>query len=223
MAMPDLSGLADWVVVFDLDDTLYQEDEYNRSGVIAVATEIRKLYGKNITEQLLAVRKRKGDIWESACKLLSLPLSVKEAMLWMYRLHNPTIGLNKKVSHLVRAISASAQEVIILTDGRSITQRIKLSTLGLLKYPLYISEEHSSSKPEETRFKHIMEDFVAKYYVYIADNPAKDFIAPNSLGWKTVGVRGSAKNVHEQKIDGLTDKQMPDFWVDHFTEVVEFL
>ena len=211
------------MVVFDLDDTLYQEDEYNLSGVIAVASEIRKLYGKNITEQLLAVRERKGDIWESACKLLSLPFSVKEAMLWIYRLHNPTIALNKQVSHLVRAISTSAQEVVILTDGRSITQRIKLSALGLLKYPVYISEEHSSSKPEEKRFKHIMEDFVAKNYVYIADNPARDFIAPNCLGWKTVGVRGSVKNIHEQKIDGLTDKQMPDFWINQLTEVVEFL
>jgi putative hydrolase of the HAD superfamily len=25
-------------------------------------------------------------------------------------------------------------------------------------------------------------------YIYIADNPAKDFVAPNLLGWKTVQI-----------------------------------
>ena len=35
----------------------------------------------------------------------------------------------------------------------------------------------------------------AEEYWYVGDNPAKDFVAPNSLGWKTIGVKVS-RRVH---------------------------
>ena len=64
MTMPDLSGLADWVVVFDLDDTLYQENEYNRSGVIAVANEVEILYGKKNFKNPSLILKRNNNLNE---------------------------------------------------------------------------------------------------------------------------------------------------------------
>jgi len=221
--MSDLSGLekfSDWVIVFDLDDTLYQENEYNRSGVIAVANEVEILYGKNITEKLLEVRERKGDIWRHACELLDLPLSVKESFLWMYRLHEPVIELDPKVATIVKEVSIAAHKVAILTNGRSITQRMKLNALGLLEYPLYISEEYSSNKPEKKCFQQIMYDFVVPNYAYVADNPSKDFIAPNSLGWRSIGIRGSDKNIHDQNVSELKDVCLPDLWVGHFEDVI---
>lgn len=144
MITPDLS---DWVVVFDLDDTLYQESDYNLSGIKAVADELEKLYRKNIKEQLLSVCEIKGDVWGRACELLALPVLVKESFLWMYRLHEPKIELYQNVADVLKEVAASAKQVAILTDGRSITQRLKLEALGLLEYPLYISEEYSSNKP----------------------------------------------------------------------------
>ena len=87
----------------------------------------------------------------------------------------------------------------------------------------YISEENESNKPEEKRFKQIMKDYVADNYVYIADNPVKDFIAPNDLGWRTIGVRDVGRNIHQQNIDNLSDKHQPDFWVDKVAEAVECL
>ena len=218
MAIPDLSCLADWVVVFDLDDTLYQEDEYNLSGVIAVADNLEKLYSKNVTEELMVIREQKGDIWGSACDLLGVPMSVKESLLWMYRMHEPVIKLEQKIETVVKEISAAVYQAAILTDGRSITQRMKLNALGLLEYPLYISEEHSSNKPEEKRFRKIMDDFVVPNYAYVADNPSKDFIAPNSLGWETIGVLGSEKNIHIQQ-NNLDEQSNPTIWVNSIEEI----
>jgi putative hydrolase of the HAD superfamily len=46
-------------------------------------------------------------------------------------------------------------------------------------------------KPHPIGFEHIMEQLrgPADGYVYIGDNPRKDFIAPRSLGWRTVRIR----------------------------------
>ncbi len=220
MVMLDLS---EWVVVFDLDDMLYHEDDYNKSGVIAVADELVRLYGQDFKEQLLDVRESKGDVWGSACESLSLPVSVKDSLLWLYRLHRPEIELGQHVKQVVRDVASLARQVVILTDGRSITQRMKLAALGLMDFPVYISEEHSSSKPEELRFRLIMTDYPAGKYVYIADNPAKDFVAPNRLGWKTIGVRDSGRNVHSQSVNGLADEYLPDVWVNELAGAVEYL
>lgn len=215
--------LSDWVVVFDLDDTLYYEDDYSLSGVRAVASELSRLYKMDITDQLLDVRREQGDIWGHACELLSLPTTVKDSLLWMYRLHQPQIDLGHEVVKIVADLADKVQQVAILTDGRSVTQRLKLEALGLLEYPLYISEEYNSMKPKIDRFQVIMSDFPAEQYTYIADNPVKDFVSPNSLSWRTIGLSDNGRNVHPQNIDRLQDAYLPDVWVDKFDEIVDNL
>ena len=44
-----------WIVVFDLDDTLYKETDYNLSGVISVANDLEKLFNKNIQNDLIKI------------------------------------------------------------------------------------------------------------------------------------------------------------------------
>ena len=115
-----------------------------------------------------------------------------------------------------------AQGIVILTDGRSITQRLKIAALGLEKYPVYISEEWNSEKPCEKRFQAIMAEHPAQQYIYIGDNPQKDFLAPN-MGWLTVGLRGDKQNIHSQKIDGLVEDYLPAVWIGGLVEIMEFV
>ena len=218
-----MSDLSDWVVVFDLDDTLYSEDDYNQSGVIAVTNELARLFNLDIKEQLLSVREEKGDIWGRACELLSIPATVKDSLLWMYRLHQPRIDLGQEIVELMADVSKQAQQVVILTDGRSITQRLKLDALGLLEYPFYISEEYNSTKPMTERFHRIMSDFPAANYVYIADNPVKDFVGPNSLGWKTIGICNGGRNIYPQIVEGVTAEYLPNVWLHRLSDIVENL
>lgn len=215
--------LSDTVVVFDLDDTLYSEDDYNESGVVAVCNELRKLYGKDIMDELLVTRRKKGDVWGKACLLLELPLSVKESLIWIYRLHQPSINLDSTTLDVLQKIKNAAKSIAILTDGRSISQRKKLLALGLLDCSVYISEEYHSEKPDKTRFEKLMGDFPAERYVYIADNPKKDFIAPNSLKWKTIGLKGNGKNIHSQETYGLSSINMPNSWVNDMTSILRLI
>jgi putative hydrolase of the HAD superfamily len=208
-----------WIVVFDLDDTLYKETDYNLSGVISVANNLEKLFNKNIQNDLIKIFEDKGDVWGEACKLLSLPLSVKESLLWMYRLHCPEIALEEEVESLLSNLTISGNPIIILSDGRSITQRLKLLSLNLINFPTYISEDYSSIKPNEKRFKLIMQDHICDNYVYVADNPNKDFIAPNNLGWKTICLNCSDQNIHTYEKNKLKEIQNPDVWIDRLIDL----
>jgi len=218
-----MADLSNWVVVFDIDDTLYYEDDYNYSGIVTVADQIEVLYGVNLQDRLLAVRSENGDVWGKACELLSLPDSVKESFLWMYRLHRPEITMNSDVSNVVADLVEKVKQVVILTDGRSVSQRLKLEQLGLLSLPCYVSEEYSSSKPDRLRFQKIMADFSSEHYVYVGDNLVKDFVAPRQLGWKTICLRDQGRNIHNQSLVGLSDEQQPELFVDSLSEVADLL
>lgn len=214
----------DIVVVIDLDDTLYAEYDYQTSGIRAVGKAIAELYGQDITELILAWRDEgERDLWGRACLFLDFSASVKDSLLWIYRLHEPEITLDEAISNALSRIRSLVKEVIILTDGRSLSQRKKLDALGLADLPVYISEDYQSEKPDPVRFKAIMHDYPAQRYVYVGDNPKKDFIAPNALGWNTFGLRGNIKNIHLQTTDGLPSGALPDTWINSFSQIIEIL
>ncbi|MGH8372791.1 MAG: HAD family hydrolase [Gammaproteobacteria bacterium] len=211
-------------VVFDLDDTLYEESEYQSSGLFAVAKIINRAYGNDLKQKILEW-KTAGvrDIFSEVCRELGLPASAKEGFIWTYRLHKPTIKLSINARETVNLIENGSAGIAILTDGRSISQRLKLSALGLLEYPLYISEEWGSEKPELDRFEEIQRRHPARTYVYVGDNPSKDFKAPNQLGWETIGLRGNDKNIHLQTVDGLPSAYHPKLWISKLEELRDYL
>ena len=206
-------------IVFDLDDTLYYEDDYLESGIVAVARELKRLYGRDLTSELLAVKAQGADIWQYACEALALPSSVKESLLWLYRLHHPSISLPTSIQKLLERVALQAQYTAIVTDGRAISQRQKLTALGLAHWPLYISEEYQSKKPDLKRFRKLMTDLPAESYAYVADNPQKDFCAPNQLGWLTLGLKASARNIHSPNSAKLSKVYQPDLWIDNLGEL----
>ena len=177
-----------WLVVFDLDDTLISEKEYQLSGIQAVESYLTDLYHRPMQGVLFSAHDRGiFDLWGYACEYLSLPLSVSEALLWVYRLHQPQLSLRPDISQLLQNLESRHISVVLLTDGRSTTQRLKLQSVGLDSFPCYISEDYQSVKPHLNRFHAISDRWSNHRYVYVADNPAKDFYGPDQLGWLTLG------------------------------------
>lgn len=210
--------------VFDLDDTLYKEADFLRSGLLSVAARINELYGKDISADIIEWQnKGEKDIFLKVCQTLNLSNNVKEALLWHYRLHKPDISLSEETKEILHWLQEHSQGVAILTDGRSITQRAKLLQLGLDYIPAYISEEYSSEKPELLRFEYIMNAHPAKNYVYVGDNPKKDFFAPKKLGWQTVGLKGDERNIHSQELSGLAKVYLPDLWVETISKLKSYI
>ena len=71
-------------------------------------------------------------------------------------------------------------------------QKNKFDVLGvgpMLQYAVF-TDRHGTRKPEHKPFTMVMEHFeTEKEWVYVADNPAKDFLAPAALGWQTIRYR----------------------------------
>jgi len=207
-------------LVLDLDDTLYHEKDYQLSGFRAVACYFQDLYGYDPYTELVRLSLcGETDVFGWLCRNSNLPMSCRESLVWIYRNHAPTIQLGSRVFETLGRLRNILPGIAILTDGRSVTQRLKLQSLGLSDVPAYISEEYGDTKPGLLRFELIQKRHSADQYCYIGDNPAKDFFAPNALGWKTIGVKGSGDNVHPQDTVGLAEEYLPDVWINHFHEI----
>lgn len=217
MGLPDLSRT---VVVLDLDDTLYFEADYHTSGIVEVCAWISRVLGRTVEPAGLD---HDGgcdvDLLGLICRAAQLPLSVKQSLLWVYRLHLPNISLDKRTRDVVQRLERMSSAVVILTDGRAISQRQKLRALKLDHLPAYISEEYGSEKPDPLRFLKIVADHPAESYVYIGDNPKKDFVAPNALNWETFCVRACDRNIHSQDCTDLPLQHLPRIWIDELEEL----
>lgn len=207
------------VIALDLDDTLYLERDYVASGRRFVADKIKSLYPEVSEPVLRSLVQHDGDDWiGNLCAMLNFPREFGDSLLWLYRLHEPNISLDQNVADFLKLLCNQARAVVIVTDGRGVTQRLKLRSLGLMELPAFISEEYGSPKPEPERFVSIQTQFPADHYVYIGDNPAKDFIAPNNLGWITVCIRPNGPTVHSQTLDGLPPVAYPRYWIDQWSQ-----
>lgn len=217
--------LVNTVVVFDLDDTLYPESDYVDSGVRHVCAQIEALYGIDIFPNVKNAMDLdpKVDWLTLACDLAKLPRTAKESLLWIYRLHIPEISLSDSCREALKFLRSACRVIAVLTDGRSVTQRLKLRALGLTDWHAYISEDYGAPKPSPDRFKVIQKDYPAKRYIYVADNVKKDFMGCNPLGWIGIGIRLHDRTVHSQVLDDFSESAMPAYWVSSWQELTDLL
>ena len=214
--------LPNCVVVFDLDDTLYSEKDFQSSGFRALIELLSNLY-KVDRKSLEKIVVKGGDVLQGFADEVG-DHSIKESLLWFYRLHTPDISLHSGVKSLFELLESKGVAIVILTDGRSITQRLKLVALGLDRYPFFISDEFGGlKKPDHQRFKLIEEDFPADKYIYVGDNVEKDFIAPNELGWISVCLTLNPDFVHQYEMSDYPKINAPKKWIRHLTEIKAFL
>lgn len=185
-------------VVFDLDDTLYPEAQFVTSGFDAVdswlaAQEVMRDFSSYAME--LFHQGRRGNIFNLVLDQLGIAYddALIQSMVRVYREHEPTIEPFEDALSVLRDLSC--HWLGLISDGFYISQRNKLNSLGLQTFFDFVvlTDQYGRDcwKPNPFAFKMIMEKtgFSAEEHVYVADNPGKDFVAPNALGWKTVQVK----------------------------------
>jgi putative hydrolase of the HAD superfamily len=187
------------VIAFDLDDTLYLERDFVRSGFIAVDRWVCDRFavtGFFDTAWILFEAGRRGDIFDRALAALEIQAGPEliRHLVNIYRDHTPSIHLATDAEEALADLCARRRTALV-TDGYWNTQARKVAALGLvgrLKQIVYTDQlGRSKWKPHPEGFLAIQNEFglAAQEFVYVADNPQKDFIAPRHLGWKTVRVR----------------------------------
>jgi putative hydrolase of the HAD superfamily len=186
-------------VVFDLDDTLYDEIEYCKSGFTAVAEFLANRLDGFSAEQIFNVfwkqftTGNRTKTFNAALGELKISCDDKLIikMVELYRNHRPDIELPQDSREVLDRLSKK-YTLGLLTDGFLPAQKLKVGALGIEKYfeSIIYTEELGRDcwKPSPTGFIRILDELNAKpeNTVYIADNEKKDFIAPNRLGILTI-------------------------------------
>jgi putative hydrolase of the HAD superfamily len=184
-------------VVFDLDDTLYAERDYVRGGYRAAASHLREALGRDEAfEDWLWQRFQAGQASGAFDALnehfgLGLDAGAIAALVGVYRNHQPDIRPRPGAVEVLRRLRRRCR-LGLLSDGYLPAQRLKLDALRIAPMldAVVMTEEMGRQcwKPAPDGFVAIRAMLATAHEAcaYVADNPAKDFIAPNRLGWRSV-------------------------------------
>ena len=192
---------------FDLDNTLYDQKQFEYFAFWITAEEVSKyycvnkdyyflllkqLFNKNIHEYTFdkAIQLCIGKIpkdWESFAKKKLLPV---------YRSAKPKLKLFFWVEKYIKEAKKRGIKIAIITNGNVEIQKYKIDALGLRKFcdKIYISDEFipQARKPDITLFKYFLKDFnlKGKDVIYIGDNIKTD-ISCQKLGIKFINYDGT--------------------------------
>lgn len=186
-------------IVFDLDDTLYPEIAFVHSGFRAVAEQVALSMGNAAAHYDWLLRRHatgpRGRLFDDLLTSLNLPADPGrvEQLVRLYRTHSPTIELHDDAARALQRCMRRGN-VGIVSDGPWEMQRNKVRALPLPPgiEPIILTDQWGREfwKPHKRAFESVMSQWKAdgSTLAYVADNPAKDFVAPNALGWTTVQI-----------------------------------
>jgi putative hydrolase of the HAD superfamily len=198
-------------VAFDLDDTLYDEIEYCKSGFAAVSKFLADLPESPATKRIFAA------VWKQFtagnrtrtvnAALDNLGISYDDKLIGsavkVYRNHVPKITLPQDSRDVLCQLSTK-YTLALLTDGFLPAQQLKVRALGIEKFfkcVVYTEQiGRNCWKPSPAGFEKLMRTLNAtpENTAYVADDEKKDFIAPNKLGFLTIQIVRSA-GIHTEQ------------------------
>lgn len=196
-------------VIFDLDDTLYDERQFVRGGLKSVAKYISRMYKvceKKTYNMLLGLLRKhgRGRIFDLVLELLGVAYTRKTIarLVSVYRYHHPKLSLYPEVRLILRHLKKSGYHLGLITDGNARVQRRKVKSLGVASFfdCMIFSREYGVNyeKPNISVYKRCLSrlNVCPEESVYVGDNSYKDFVNAKKLGIYTVRVmKGQYRNV----------------------------
>ncbi|ADU95594.1 HAD family hydrolase [Geobacillus sp. Y412MC52] len=215
--------------IFDLDDTLYCEHDYVRSGFWMVANELANQRSDmgihNIYRMLIEEWQRngRGRVFDDVCKHLGIDADIAR-LVHLYRSHRPDISLYDDAKEVLAHLRQTGKKIGIITDGDSTMQWAKIKALELehsvdkIIVTGDLGREHW--KPSETPYRKMVECLGLNFCdcVYIGDNPNKDFIAAKRLGMGTVRI---VREVGDHMRTKLGTEYEADMTIRSLTELID--
>ncbi len=182
------------LIVLDIDDTLYLERDYVRSGFNAVGTITFEAYGNYCFELFeQGVRGNTFDLARTHFSQYEGVIPETHQLVEVYRNHVPQIRFCEDARQFLQ--TNAGRQLAAITDGPVSSQRAKFDALGLKMYvqegDVMYTALTGHPKPSTHAYLELQQKFVLKpeQCLYIADNPHKDFIAPQKLGWQSLRIR----------------------------------
>ena len=217
--MNDATAVPIGCAVFDLDDTLFLERDYALSGFDAVGEWVQAKFGIDgfaAAARGLFERGVRGSTFDEALALCGAApdADVVRAIVDVYRSHRPAIELLPDARRALAELAAVPLAVV--TDGPVPSQRAKADAMecGRWSRVTILTGELGAGfgKPHPRAFEEVerLTGVRGPGCAYIADNPAKDFVGPKSLHWRTVRVRRPGSLHEDRASDGDVDVEVLD-------------
>lgn len=208
-------------IIFDLDDTLYNEIEYVKQGFRNVArylTTEAVCKSSRIPEEELYERmcqilseQGRGKIFDTICKEWEFDIPVKD-LVAVYRDTKPQLSLYKDAEELIAYLKNSRKKLGIITDGCSQVQHRKIDALPLKQsFDVILATDDLGKatdgkpycKPNPEVYEYVLERLgcTPREAMYIGDNPQKDFIGAKGLGMKTIRIIRENGDHMQDKVD----------------------
>lgn len=215
------------VIVFDLDDTLYNEIDYVKSGFREASKYFANKYQLDVDYFLNIMienleKHGRGKVFDNTLKHFNIlnKLNIKKSIS-IYRNHLPNIQLPEESQSILKHYKKLNIPLYLVTDGNKIVQYNKIKSLNIKKYfnKVFITHRYGvkNAKPSPYCFIKIADKEKVDYsdIVYIGDNIKKDFIGIKPLGFRTICLEnGMFKNLvlpsnhhAEININNLTEIQ----------------
>jgi putative hydrolase of the HAD superfamily len=175
--------------VLDLDDTLFLERDYVRSGFRAIDEWLRinqKIEGFYSFAWNSFEKGARANIIDRFLERQTLTeMRLLDQMILVYREHRPAITLLPDAERFLNRHQPNTLGLI--TDGRSKSQWAKIDALGLRDRigEIIVTGDWGVQfwKPHPRAFMEVQKKHPHHSCLYIGDNPKKDFIAPMRLNW----------------------------------------
>lgn len=213
-------------LVFDLDDTLFDEIDYVHSGFVAVAQFVKNEVGiKNAEKEFIELfENSKNRVFDRWGERLGINNNLIERMTDVYRTHFPKIKLSEEVKQTLLSLKKLGYKLGIITDGRPIAQRNKINSLGLEKLvdEIIVTDELggiSFRKPNPLAFSLMCErlDIGINEMIYVGDNPQKDFAVKKYLPLTTVRLVNNGMYNEQDYLEGI----LPDQTIDSIDKIID--
>ncbi|TLS35777.1 HAD family hydrolase [Pseudalkalibacillus caeni] len=186
-------------LVFDLDDTLYREIDYVKSGFKAVHQWLVENYEINEFYIRAKILFESGETKNTFNKTLDqLNISYDKEMInklvTIYREHDPDIKLLEDANWVLTNLNKNIK-LGIISDGYVNTQKRKVNALRLTeKFESIVLTDtfgRQHWKPSPFPYERIKGKLMCSHdeCVYVGDNITKDFVTAKRLGWKTVQIK----------------------------------
>jgi putative hydrolase of the HAD superfamily len=213
--------------MFDLDNTLYDEHAFVKSGFKAVSEFLSHKFG--LDEKTVYARLCNILIKEGRNQVFSQVLTdfavyndeIVSDMLEVYRKHLPQISIFKD-THYAISLLREEYKLGLITDGLRMVQESKVEALKIGSWfdAIIYAYDYGgkySPKPFLLMLKRLQ--VKACESVYVDDNPCKGFSVANELGIRTVRIlRGEYKDI---VVDD--ERNRPDLEINNLYQLVTLI
>lgn len=184
-------------LILDMDETLYPERQFARSGFRAVAAEVARRFDVPAAAARRALLRAlraggRAQAFQSLCLECGVPAAVIPELVAVFRAHAPRLRLPADTRDLLTQARARGWRIGILTNGLPAVQARKARALGLapLVDAIVYAEEWGTGrgKPEREPFEVVRArlDTRAALTVFVGDDPWRDIYGARAAGLHTI-------------------------------------